>query len=524
MLDKLLLYYHTVKFLKWKQIRYRLFYFIKNRIFRRKIKHHQINSGISALKLQPIPSSKIVYFGNQEFEFLNINKKFKKNIDWDFNEFGKLWTYNLNYFNFLNQENICPEDAKYLITKFASNINNNLNGLEPYPLSLRIKNWVIYASVHQIDISEFDNVLFSQTLLLKKNIEYHLLGNHLLENGFALIFASYYFRNKDLYLTAKILLEEELKEQILDDGGHFELSPMYHKILFKGVLDIYNLISNNTIFYDEKFLYFINNISVKMMSWLRNVTFSNGETALFNDCANNISLTFRELEGYSISLGIDEISLNLSDSGYRMHKCSKYEILVDVGEIGPSYQPGHGHCDISNFSLVCNNHFVIVDTGTSTYENNERRNIERSSISHNVITLSGFEQSEVWGSFRVGRKAKVKLLSDTDALVKVEYKPFSFKCTQIQREFYFESEELIITDTIEGNKDIPAQLNFHFYPGVNINIYDNVLTTDYFSLEFNNAENIDVENYFFAPEFNTLIEAQKVVVNFKNRVESIFRF
>ena len=63
------------------------------------------------------------------------------------------------------------------------------------------------------------------------NIEYHILGNHLLENGFSLFFGAYYFQDEKFYVKAKKILTDELDEQILEDGAHFELSSMYHQIM-----------------------------------------------------------------------------------------------------------------------------------------------------------------------------------------------------------------------------------------------------------------------------------------------------
>ena len=38
------------------------------------------------------------------------------------------------------------------------------------------------------------------------------------------------------------ILNDELHEQVLGDGGHFELSPMYHSIILEDILDILHLI------------------------------------------------------------------------------------------------------------------------------------------------------------------------------------------------------------------------------------------------------------------------------------------
>ena len=37
------------------------------------------------------------------------------------------------------------------------------------------------------------------------------------------------------------ILAEQLAEQILSDGGHFERSPMYHAIILEDMLDVLNL-------------------------------------------------------------------------------------------------------------------------------------------------------------------------------------------------------------------------------------------------------------------------------------------
>ena len=36
------------------------------------------------------------------------------------------------------------------------------------------------------------------------------------------------------------IYQQQVNEQILDDGAHFELSPMYHSIILEDMLDIIN--------------------------------------------------------------------------------------------------------------------------------------------------------------------------------------------------------------------------------------------------------------------------------------------
>ena len=73
----------------------------------------------------------------------------------------------------------------------------------------------------------FKTSLLTQARWLNQNLEWHLLGNHILANAKALIFAGLYFEGKEadklLKKGLKILLKE-LDEQILNDGGTLNLA------------------------------------------------------------------------------------------------------------------------------------------------------------------------------------------------------------------------------------------------------------------------------------------------------------
>ena len=81
--------------------------------------------------------------------------------------------------------------------------------------------------------------------------------------------------------------------------------------------------------------------------------------------------------------------------------------LIDVAEIGPSYLPAHGHADALTFELSLDGKRVVVDTGTQSYEDGPSRWAQRSTSAHITIEIDGQSSSEVWKSFRVGRRARV---------------------------------------------------------------------------------------------------------------------
>ena len=80
----------------------------------------------------------------------------------------------------------------------------------------------------------------SDLRFLRGRLEFHLLANHLLENAFALYIGGL-ITNEDVFIKeGKKLLVRELKEQVLEDGMHYERSPMYHLIILERLLDALN--------------------------------------------------------------------------------------------------------------------------------------------------------------------------------------------------------------------------------------------------------------------------------------------
>ena len=350
-----------------------------------------------------------------KFNFLNIEKDFNQEIDWNCKELGMLWAFNINYFDFLNQQTIDVKDGIRLIKDYISKDSLLKVGKASYPISLRGINWVKFLAKNKISDHKIDQALYNHYQILLCNPEYHLLGNHLLENGFSFLFGAYYFKDELMYKQALIILKTELIEQTLKDGGHFELSPMYHQTILFRVLDCIQLLKLN-LWKNDDLLSFLESIASRMASWLKEVTFDNGDIPMVNDSSFGIAPSTEELLYYGERLRIQPKDTKLSDSGYRMFKNKKFELFVDIGHVGASYQPAHAHSDTFNFILYVDKQPVVVDTGVSTYEKNALRQSERSTSSHNTVKIGNTEQTQVWGGFRVAKRAKIISLSEEDGL------------------------------------------------------------------------------------------------------------
>jgi hypothetical protein len=516
-ISKIKLLLNTVKHLRPIQVYYRFYYFCRNRLFSIDLDGKFLPPFTLINWESKVKSSLSYAHKEKSFSFLNITHQFSEQIDWNYGEHGKLWTYNLNYFDFLSQREIAGEIGIDLIHDYIKNDNILKDGKEPYPISLRGMNWIKFLSENKIRDTRIDIALNNHYRILFRNLEYHLLGNHLLENAFSLLFGSYYFQDEKLYRKAKKLLISELKEQILSDGAHFERSPMYHQIIFFRLLDSIQLIKLNPIWKKSELLPFLEGKASIMHSWLQNVTYNNGEIPMVNDSTYHASSTSKQLFAYSKRLGIKSKIVPLSTSGYRKINSNKYELFIDVGNIGPDYQPGHAHSDTFNFELIKKGNPVFVDTGISTYEKNDIRQNERATCSHNTVQIDNFEQTQVWGGFRVANRAKVSNIRGGKHHIEAVHNGYKKIGFLHKRAFLWDENKIILEDEISNSTNNKSKAFFHLHSSIKKPLIkeNKIILHDLeILIEFKNFTNIVIEDYQLSEGFNRTISAYKIIVIF----------
>lgn len=212
------------------------------------------------------------------------------------------------------------------------------------------------------------------------------------------------------------------------------------------------------------------------------------------------------------------------ESGYRKLTNSFFEMLIDAGNIIPSYQPGHSHSDMLSFTLNYNGNPVFIDTGSSTYQNNARRHYERSTIAHNTVVVNNINQSEMWGSFRVAKRAKINTSHEGKDFIKVFHDGYykNFGVIHSRQFSLSNSTSLNITDEILSKKNINITTVAHFHLDASISIEEvngnNIQLSNGLRVHFQDAENILIEDFQQAMGFNKLINAKKIVVFFSNKL------
>jgi len=424
MFKKIQLLFNTVKYLKAGQILNR----IKRKFIKPRVSLFDIPKNSHPYsKIKPVVRCSKRIYGENSFKFLNKEFTLKVPEDWNAKNQDKLWLYNLHYFDDLNGVN-SEQRAVWHSSLIQKWIKDNPpgfgNGWEPYPSSLRIVNWIKWFLLGHNARQMWLNSLAIQTRFLSKNLEYHLLGNHIFTNAKALIFSGLFFKGVEAdhwYQLGVSIIDREIPEQILADGGNFELSPMYHAIFLEDLLDLVNIHQA----YGRNLPDSFESKIVQMLEWLKVMCHPDGEISFFNDSTLGVAPSFSDLLSYADRLGITFKSnqvnrlIHLEESGYIRVENENMVIIADVANIGPDYIPGHGHADALSFELSLFSERVIVNSGISTYKMGVNRYQQRGTELHSTVTIDNQNSSEVWSGFRVANRAKVfdiNKLKDSDSV------------------------------------------------------------------------------------------------------------
>lgn len=505
---------HTVRFLKLRQIGWRLYY----RLLRRRVRR-QAMAPLGPVERRSwakvwstpawMPPALISEGetgqrepGNWAFMFLGEQGELAKAEDWNHPGKSKLWLYNLHYLDDLCAQGAAARHAQHraLVARWIDE-NPPLagNGWEPYTLSLRLVNLVKWLSGkawqggEPIPEAWLAN-LARQAQALSAQREYHILANHLFANGKALTFAGVFLegKNAERWLHQGLrILDVEIPEQFLKDGGHFERSPMYHATLMWDLADLIQLAECSGLLALRERAHRWRKTLARGLAWLELMTHPDGEIGFFNDAAFGIAPTLADLQRYTDCLSIQSAAEGVrmvvrqgGDYGLRHAAASGYLgvewgegnlALLDLAPVGPVYQPGHAHADTLSFELSLFGQRVLVNSGISQYGEDAERHRQRSTVAHNTVVVDDENSSEVWAGFRVARRARpgpVSIDAKAEGLTITGshdgYRRLPGRVTH-RREWGFQEGQLVIQDRLEG-RFTRAEARFHCHPGVSVRL------------------------------------------------------
>lgn len=360
------------------------------------------------------------------FTFLNHSIDLGTPINWFPSGETQLWHYNLHYFHYAitlaNAYEQCGYiDAYQIFRRLVHEWSQSCPVATPvawdaYPTSLRLTNWIkaytLFEPLLRNDeafATQLRRSIFVQASFLETHVEYHLLGNHLIENGRALLLAGLFFTDPNTLHTAtrwqakgQQILWDELSEQFLPDGGHYERSPMYHHLYLNLYQEVIALLQAKGLTVPA----LAHQRMAAMTDWLGSVVHPDGNIPLLNDAAfgmvNKVPALFAEQITPCNGLKA------LANSGYFVFRNKQAQdfLIFDCAPLGPDYFPSHGHCDALSYELSLAGQRMIVDSGVGNYDGDlMARLYYRSTRAHNTVVVDSAEQSEIWDRYRVGRRA-----------------------------------------------------------------------------------------------------------------------
>ena len=468
--------------------------------------------------------------------FLNEMGDISRPWQWNDPAKSKLWLYNLHYFDDLAGPASADRAAMqrtFVERWIAENPPTMGNGWELYPISLRVVNWIKWHLGGQRLEASWQDSIATQVRWLESHLEWHLLGNHVLANAKALVVAGLCFAGPEAerWLAKGLdIYRHELGEQILSDGGHFELSPMYHAIILNDLLDLLNM-SRAFGFECGAFFASLPVLLMRMRQWLSAMTHPDGDISFFNDASFGIAPATADLERYATRLGLAPVSLlgdglyRLNASGYIRVNCGPFCAFLDLAAVGPDYIPGHAHADSLSFELSIGAERVIVNGGTSTYTPSQDRAAQRSTVAHSTVSINGENSSEMWGSFRVARRAQV---CDVETIEQPErcvisgshdgYHRLTGRPTH-RRTWRVDNRTVSVADRIIGRGMHNAVARFHLGRGVTPAIEPSRRTGRLSmpsgqSLIWSTSQPARLEDDHWHPEFGQSVPTSVLVVDF----------
>ena len=396
--------------------------------------------------------------------------------DWNRTDLPRPWLYQLHDHEFL--WGLPFERARDATAHWMAHHapGPGRTGWESYPTSRRLANWcALFLGRHRartLADPAFRDALWAgvhrQAEHLARNLEWRLLGNHLLENAAALALAGSSFAHPDAdrwLATGRRVLARELPEQLLADGGHVERSPMYQcRVLY--VLLLLRAMGTPAV------RDLVGPYLAPAAEALAALTHPDGGIALLNDSAFGVHPAPGALVRAAGASPAGAGPFALAETGYYGARTAAGDYVVcDAAPLGPDYQPGHGHADLLSFELSLRGARVVVDSGVSTYEAGPMRDWCRSTRAHNTVEVEGRDSAETWAAFRVGRRGRPRGVAWTARRDGFElsarhdgYRHLPGRPVHARTFRWRGGGSLEIVDRVDARRPVRAVARLHFHP------------------------------------------------------------
>ena len=504
----------------------------------------QVSQAFSSLRYSP---QWLTEAAGGRFTFLNQTREL--NLEqpdfWSPAATPDLWQLNLHCFDYApsfayRARELLTEDseqARRLTESVAglvldwieiNELGRNRWAWDSYAISSRSLNWMITYAVFAEGPPQVRSwlpagfcpalarSLAAQLRYLADNLEYDVLGNHLLRNAVALLYGAQFFEGqmaRQWRQQGEKVLRVQVAEQILADGAHYELSPMYHCLVLQDILTLAILLGSEQTEQGRPPL--LRTVVCRMLGFLEAVSHPDGELPLFNDSVFGIAPPIAELRQVAEQV-VDDLEpavpspeQMLAASGYWPARSGEDLLIADCGPLADPRCAGHSHCDMLSFELSVDGQRFVVDSGVYQYAPGMMRDYSRSTAAHNTLMVDGHEQTEMWGSFRTGRRARIIFADVSDdghqqrltGLIESYDQYFRH-----ERTFVVQADSWLIWDQTDSPAGQQAQSFLHLHPEVELTAVDETTFRLHRGdtqlwLYCMSADRVEVGEGWYCPEF-----------------------
>jgi uncharacterized heparinase superfamily protein len=309
--------------------------------------------------------------------------------------------------------------------------------------------------------------LYKNLLFLENNVEWDVGGNHLIENGAALIIGGCVFPEEGNRFIEKGLnvLKSTASTQFFDDGYHFERSPMYHLEVTERMLTALSILSKQKVHLPE----WLTQVVVSACGFIKYLRPPDDRIPLLNDAAFGQAHRLKTILAYASSIGIDaSFHRNPDVSDLYWLDTDEITLLFDAGDSAPEHQMAHTHNDPGTILLWMRDSRVLTDTGVFDYLPGENRTVSRSVESHNTVQVGENEPVSYGERFQMsGSITSTTTTATTDnvSAVTMQYEAGECESYHHRRTVYRGGDWLFVWDNIRAEES-PYISRLHVHPEI----------------------------------------------------------
>lgn len=350
-------------------------------------------------------------------------------------------------------------------------------------------------------------------------------------------------------------LDKMIQLQVLDDGSHWEQSPMYHNHVFQSYMNViltakrmkYSL--SHTI-YERTLLMAKANIQWQKPNYHQPLLGDSDDTDI-RDILTFATLVFNNqviksrafininLESYLVfgregEKRFEELTA-ISPNYHSVYMESSGDLYMrNTWEESASFASlhlkklggGHGHDNIFHFNLFAHQRDYLVDSGRYTYVDGPWRDYFKSSQSHNGIEVdnehNSIYQSSWTNSFEARSQGIYTKLTGSYDYAEAEntaYLRLPSPVLAKRRMLFLKPATWLLIDSFSSNSVHTYQQNFNF-PNTLVEQKNNTVLTTYENVDLNitplKPVNISLKDSWYSPEYNTKVIAKRAELSIKN--------